>query len=164
MAGRKPIATWILAAAMLGFFALQRALGAVDSTPGLIHMGALYRPRVADAELWRLISCAFLHGGVAHLLFNLAALLLFGMQLERMVGTARYLLIYAGSTIGGSLLSLALNRGFSVGASGALWGLMAAQFVFAWRSKRLLPRPMQRRLLAGAGQGGRTRAALDRTR
>jgi membrane associated rhomboid family serine protease len=151
MAGRTPIATWVLAPTILAFFALQRALGAIDS-PGLIHMGALYRPRVADGELWRLFSCAFLHGNIPHLAFNLVALLLFGMQLERMVGTARYLLIYAASTLGGSVLSLVANRGFSVGASGALWGLMAAQFVFAWRSGRLLPRPVQRRMLTGAGQ------------
>jgi membrane associated rhomboid family serine protease len=133
-------------------FALQLGFRASEDTYALVRMGALAASRVHAGELWRLVSCTFLHAGWLHVALNTFVLLAIGLSLERLLGSARYLLVYVVAALGGSLASLALTKAVSVGASGALWGLMAAQFVVAWRSKNVLPDHMKRAVLRSAGQ------------
>lgn len=82
-------------------------------------------------EWWRLITAAFLHAGIAHIAFNMFALWQMGSALEQMVGPSRFLTLYFVSAIGGSVFSyLGLDpTGASVGASGAIFGLLAAFIV-----------------------------------
>lgn len=81
---------------------------------------------------WRLITSAFLHGGLLHLVFNLLALRSFGVLLENLYGSRRFALLWILAALAGSLLSswghLSLGDGpvASVGASGALFGLIGA--------------------------------------
>ncbi|MFC4014398.1 rhomboid family intramembrane serine protease [Nonomuraea purpurea] len=86
-------------------------------------------------EYYRLISAAFVHGGVLHILFNCWALYAIGPQLERAFGHVRYLALYVISALGGSVLGLWLD-GLdqpTVGASGAIFGLFGAMFVMGRR-------------------------------
>lgn len=138
---RRPFATWAIAVAIAIVFALQLYLGGSDPTaPLLIRMGALARDRVFGGEWWRLLSCTFLHGGPMHVLLNVYVLVVLGSFLERIIGTARFLILYLASAIAGSLGSaLLLKAGFSVGASGAVWGLLGAHAFLAYRSRGLLP-------------------------
>jgi membrane associated rhomboid family serine protease len=152
LAARRPIVTWALAATIAAVFALQLTFRASQDTHALVRMGALLASRVQAGELWRLVSCTFLHAGVLHVALNTFVLLAIGLGLERLLGSARTLLIYLVAALGGSLASLALTKSVSVGASGALWGLMAAQFVVAWRSKNVLPEHMKRAVLRSAAQ------------
>jgi len=152
LASRPPVATWALVAAIGAVFALQLAFHATEDTNALVRMGALLARRVHAGELWRLVSCTFLHAGVVHVALNVLVLLAIGLGLERILGSARYLLVYVVSALGGSVLSLLVTKAVSVGASGALWGLMAAQFVLAWRSKNVLPQHMQAAVLRSAAQ------------
>jgi hypothetical protein len=86
------------------------------------------------------VSCAFIHGGVIHLAFNGYVLWVLGRSLERLLGSARFLALYAVSAVGGSALSLVmLGDRISVGASGALFGLLAFQAGMAWFRSKLLP-------------------------
>jgi rhomboid protease GluP len=90
----------------------------------LIAWGSNYSPLVL-AQPWRLFTSMFLHGGTAHLLLNLSALLLLGVLAEAKVGRWPWLLIYLLSGVGGSLTSWWWHTGGinSVGASGAIFGL-----------------------------------------
>ncbi|CAL1361291.1 unnamed protein product [Linum trigynum] len=91
-------------------------------------MGAMEVEKVVKGHQgWRLISCIWLHAGVFHLLANMISLLIIGIRLEKEFGFIRIGLVYVLSGFGGSLMSaLFLELGISVGASGALFGLLGA--------------------------------------
>jgi rhomboid protease GluP len=137
---RTPWATYALAAIIGVYFALELLWGGSDSMPTLVRMGALVRERALVDEPWRLLSCTFLHAGFMHFAFNVYVLLAIGISLERILGAERFLVLYVASALGGSLAStLLLGEGISVGASGAIWGLLAAEAVLAYRPAGLLP-------------------------
>uniref|UniRef100_A0ACD5VKF7 Uncharacterized protein n=1 Tax=Avena sativa TaxID=4498 RepID=A0ACD5VKF7_AVESA len=98
------------------------------SSATLLEMGALETSKVAkDHEWWRLITCIWLHAGVVHILANMLSLLLIGMRLETEFGFLRIGTLYLISGVGGSLLSaLFMVSNISVGASGALFGLLGS--------------------------------------
>lgn len=91
---------------------------------------------VADGAYWRLITAAFLHGDVMHLAFNMLALYLFGPFVERALGTWRYLTVYLGTAVVASVFVYVLTPAttFTVGASGAIFGLFAIAFVLLLRA------------------------------
>ncbi|KAE8710866.1 Replication factor C 2 isoform 1 [Hibiscus syriacus] len=91
-------------------------------------MGALELNKVVhENQGWRLITCIWLHAGVIHLLANMLSLVFIGIRLEQQFGFVRIGLIYLLSGLGGSILSsLFIQRNISVGASGALFGLLGA--------------------------------------
>ncbi|KAK8512300.1 hypothetical protein V6N13_097048 [Hibiscus sabdariffa] len=101
-------------------------LGPSSST--LQKMGALDVNKVVHGHQgWRLITCNWLHGGVLHLLANMLSLLVIGIRLEREFGFILVGLLYVISGFGGSLMSaLFLQSNISVGASGALFGLLGS--------------------------------------
>lgn len=86
---------------------------------------------VADGEYYRLITAAFLHGGLLHLALNMYALYLFGPPLEQALGRVRFAALYVIAALGGSALSYAFSNPAqpSLGASGAVFGLLGAFFV-----------------------------------
>lgn len=98
------------------------------SSATLEKMGALDVDKVIHHhEGWRLITCMWLHGGVFHLLANMLSLLVIGIRLEQEFGFVRIGLLYLISGFGGSLLSAHfIQSNISVGASGALFGLLGA--------------------------------------
>uniref|UniRef100_J3KWF2 RHOMBOID-like protein n=2 Tax=Oryza brachyantha TaxID=4533 RepID=J3KWF2_ORYBR len=91
-------------------------------------MGALETSKITkDHEGWRLITCIWLHAGVVHILANMLSLLLIGIRLEKEFGFMRIGTLYVISGVGGSLLSaLFMVSNISVGASGALFGLLGS--------------------------------------
>jgi membrane associated rhomboid family serine protease len=116
--------------------------GGNDASFGTIlyRMGANSGVDVKNGQLWRLLASAFLHANVEHIIVNMAALATFGPVLERLLGPRRYIVLYGLSALGGGLASALLRGpGMSVGASGAIWGLMAAGVGLALRPGALLP-------------------------
>jgi membrane associated rhomboid family serine protease len=113
------------------------SLGGVGGT--LYREGALFIERqvgfnevggLAHGEWWRLITAAFLHAGVLHLAMNMLILWLVGAQLETAIGRGRYLLLYLVSGLSGSAGALLLSpNAVTVGASGAIFGLLGALLV-----------------------------------
>jgi membrane associated rhomboid family serine protease len=92
--------------------------------------GALNAPDVADGQLWRLVTAGFLHYNVVHLLLNMFVLYILGGLLEPAIGRLRFGLIYFVSLLAGSFGALLLSpNAFTVGASGAVFGLMGAAVV-----------------------------------
>ncbi|KAL3818101.1 hypothetical protein ACJIZ3_004006 [Penstemon smallii] len=98
------------------------------SSSTLEQLGALEWNKIVHGnEAWRLITCIWLHAGVIHLLANMLSLVFIGIRLEQQFGFIRVGGIYLVSGIGGSILSsLFIQRSISVGASGALFGLLGA--------------------------------------
>ena len=87
-------------------------------------------PAVADGECWRLVTAGFLHAGLLHLLFNMFALYVLGAVLEPAIGRLRFAPIYFVSLLAGSFGALLLEPdALTVGASGAIFGLMGAAVV-----------------------------------
>ncbi|CAL4951499.1 unnamed protein product [Urochloa decumbens] len=98
------------------------------SSATLLKMGALETSKVTkDHEGWRLITCIWLHAGVIHILANMLSLVMIGIRLEKEFGFMRIGTLYVISGVGGSLLSsLFMATNISVGASGALFGLLGS--------------------------------------
>ncbi|KAK8657189.1 hypothetical protein V6N13_035442 [Hibiscus sabdariffa] len=94
----------------------------------LLKLGALeWNMVVFNHQGWRLITCIWLHAGVIHLLANMLSLVFIGIRLEQQFGFVRIGILYLFSGFGGSLLSsLFILNNISVGASGALFGLLGA--------------------------------------
>jgi membrane associated rhomboid family serine protease len=113
-------------------FVLQAVSGgSLTATSGRVfEEGALYGPLVADGEWWRLITSAFLHGGLIHLAFNMLFLWWFGRSLEAVVGSARFIAIYLASALAGAAGALLISpTTLTVGASGAVFGILGAGLV-----------------------------------
>lgn len=93
---------------------------------------------VADGGVFRLIGSGFVHYGPIHLLVNMFALYLIGRDVELVLGRARYLAVYFLSLLGGSASVMVLENPLTltVGASGAVFGLLGAQAVILLRLKR----------------------------
>lgn len=119
--GRTPVTFGLIALNVLVYL-LQVA------DPSLTYRYGLLPLAVEAGQYERLLTSAFLHGGVLHLASNMLALFIVGAPLERVLGTGRYLAIYLGSALGGSLLALLLSPPdtLGVGASGAVFGLFGA--------------------------------------
>ena len=99
----------------------------------LIRMGANNALLLKHYEVWRLITYMFLHGSLIHLLVNMYSLLIVGRQIESFFGKWKFLVIYLVSGLAGGLLSAALNGTItSVGASGAIFGLLGSMLYFGF--------------------------------
>ena len=108
-------------------------------TGTLIFMGAMYGPWVQQGELWRLVSCLFLHGDGTHILLNGIALYGLGRLSESVYGPIRFLWLFIVAGVCGSTLSFLGGNTASVGASGSIFGLMGACIVFGFRYRLVLP-------------------------
>ena len=105
----------------------------------LVYLGAMYGPRVSDGEVWRLVSCLFLHGDGMHILLNGLALYGLGRLCESVYGPVRFLWLFLVAGICGSTLTWLGGNTASVGASGSIFGLMGACIVFGYRYRLVLP-------------------------
>ena len=120
-----PIVTYVLIGINLLMFVLQ------STSVGLERDLVLWPPAVADGDLYRLLTSAFLHYGLTHILFNMWALYVVGAPLELALGRLRFLALYLLSALGGSVLVYLLSElnSATAGASGAVFGLFGAMFV-----------------------------------
>ena len=101
--------------------------------------GARFNLAIRAGELWRFITPVFLHGSVPHIFFNMYALLSIGTLLEKHFGHGRFALLYFLGAFSGNVMSFLLTgeNGFSVGASTAVFGLVAAEVAFFYHNRKL---------------------------
>lgn len=103
----------------------------------LIIMGAKVNSLIDKGQVWRLITCAFLHGGLIHIFFNMYALKILGPEIEYVYGKIKYLVIYLLSAIAASIFSYIFGpQSVSVGASGAIFGLFGAMLIFGIKHRK----------------------------
>jgi membrane associated rhomboid family serine protease len=136
---RQPWATAALMLLIALVFGLEALWGGVDLPPLLLAMGSLVPELGWAGEWWRFFACAFLHGGLLHVGMNLLVLWMLGRSLERAIGATRFLVVYFCAALAGALASSLVVEGQSVGASGAIWGLLAAEAAMAFYPQPLLP-------------------------
>ncbi len=112
----------------------------------LEHYGARINGMIRAGQVWRFFTPALLHGSPPHIIFNMYALLSFGSSLERQFGHARFLWLYVLTAFSGNVLSFffANDNGVSVGASTAIFGLVAAEGVFLFQNRVLFGRQFGR--------------------
>lgn len=124
-----PAVTYTLIAVNVLMFVFQTV------STGLQGVLVLRPAAVADGEFYRLITSAFMHYGLTHLLFNMWALYVVGPPLEMWLGRLRYGSLYIMSALGGSVLVYLLSplNAATAGASGAVFGLFGAAFVVGRR-------------------------------
>ena len=120
-----PMVTYVLIAINVIAFVVQMASSRVEAE------FVMWSPAVAHGELYRLLTSAFLHSGITHILFNMFALFVVGPPLEIWLGRVRFIALYLLSALGGSVLIYLFSpvNAPTLGASGAVFGLFAATFV-----------------------------------
>ncbi len=118
-------------------------------TATLIRWGALWRPAVNAGEWWRLFTAMFLHGNWEHLLVNGYALFMLGRFCEEVFGPLRYFVTYVAGGLAGAAASTLNTQqpGLSVGASGAIMGLLGALIVVLILRRGTWPEAWRRALL-----------------
>jgi membrane associated rhomboid family serine protease len=146
VAGRRPYVTYVLLGVNVAVYAAGVVLSSIVSggagTFGrgggiLTQLGALYGPAVARGDWWRLVTSGFLHANIVHIAFNMIALYVLGQITENALGRLGFTVLYFTSLLAGSLGALIMSAySPTVGASGAIFGLMGAA-VIGQRSARL---------------------------
>lgn len=139
-----PTVTYALISITVVVYLLQLAsvmwLGyAVAEIDWLELYGARFNAAIRAGELWRFITPVFLHGSMAHIFFNMYALLSLGTFLERHFGHTRFTLLYFLSGFAGNVFSFLFTgeNGFSIGASTAVFGLIGAEVIFFYQNRKL---------------------------
>lgn len=99
----------------------------------ILNRFCLYGPNIREyGEYYRLITSGFLHGNILHLTLNCYALYIIGSQVESYMGKTKFIIIYLFSLLMGSLMSITLSSYPSIGASGAIFGLMGSLLCFGY--------------------------------
>ena len=126
---KTPVVTYALIAINIIVFLLQYLHEDITLNYSVYNLGV-----IKYQEYYRIFTGMFLHAGIIHLAFNMYALYILGKQLESFLGKTKYILVYLGSGIFGSLMSLAINSGvvMGVGASGAIFGLIGSILCFGY--------------------------------
>lgn len=115
----------------------------------LLEVGGLVHFKVVHGEWYRLISSMFLHFNFEHILMNMLSLFIFGKIVESIIGSWRMLIIYIISGLYGNFVSLSFNTTtISVGASGAIFGLIGSIFVIMYLSKNFNKKMIGQLLIA----------------
>jgi len=143
----RPTATYTLMAIIGIFYVLQVLTDRLIYPDFLFAYLGKVNTYILAGQVWRLITPILLHGSLLHVISNLYALFVLGMQLEGIYGHRRFVELFFISAFGGNVLSFVLMPAPSLGASTAIFGLLAAEIIFVLQNKSYL--------------GGRTRSLLS---
>jgi membrane associated rhomboid family serine protease len=133
----EPIVTYGLIGVNVLIYLITVAQGSGINSPGgsLFAKWVLYGPAVANGDWWRLLTSAFLHANILHIGLNMLAVGWLGATVERYVGHLRYLALYIVSGLAGSAGALvATPTGITVGASGAVFGILGALLIMEYEA------------------------------
>lgn len=131
-----PLVACSLIAVNIAAFAWEAAVGALQNEQAILAAGAVNWPELQRGEYWRLATSMFLHADASHLVGNCVALYILGMAAEHGFGSGKTLVGYLAIGVAASLLSVWLQPVPTVGASGAIFGLMGAVMIFMHRHRR----------------------------
>lgn len=132
-AARHAPATLLLLGACVAVFMIVESRGSTEDVATLVRFGAAERSRVWAGQPWRLVTAAFLHIGLLHLVWNVVAMFGWCAPVERALGSVRFLVVYLCAAVAGSATSIIAWDVVSAGASGAGFGVIGASLVLEWR-------------------------------
>ena len=130
---------WTLAMGLIG--------GSFNDLNVIAKFGATSKSLLRIGQVYRLITYTFLHAGFVHLLCNMYSLYIVGSQIEAKFGKIRFLLIYFISGICGGLLSAGFTNSLTLGASGAIFGVLGAMLYFGMRFRLYLKDSVTKRII-----------------
>ena len=133
----KPWATYTIIAVTVLIFGAQQLSQYLTSYDLPFIFGGKINQFILRGEVWRLFTPIFLHGSILHIAFNMYALFTIGPGLERHYGHNRFLILYFLCGYTGNVLSFLLTASPSLGASTAVFGLVAAEVVFIYQNRTL---------------------------
>jgi membrane associated rhomboid family serine protease len=131
------LVTKIMIAINVAIYLVTAVQGIGLNAPGgtLFNKMFLYGPYVHQGDWWRLITAAFLHASIIHIGFNMFALYVIGTPVENYLGRIRYLGLYLVSGLAGSAGALVVTpNALTVGASGAIFGILGAMLILEWQA------------------------------
>jgi membrane associated rhomboid family serine protease len=163
MRGRQPVVTFALVLVNVLIFLLMLWSSDGDAFSSVLHggpvadntvrnWGAQSPSLIEHGQWWRLFSEMFLHASLTHIVFNMASLLAIGTLAERLYGSMKFLAIYLGAGLIGSLVSFsyAVAQGnlsvLGVGASGAIFGVAGALLTVRFQNTDVIPAALRRRV------------------
>ncbi len=142
-----PYVTYALLAVTVVVYLLQMASKQLSGIDLVAMWGMKSNVAIESGQWWRLVTPMFLHGGIFHIGFNMYALYVLGPGLERFYGKWSYLLLYLVAGVAGNVFSFIFSTYNSLGASTAIFGLLAAQGVFLYQHRDMFGKSAQRSLL-----------------
>jgi rhomboid protease GluP len=147
---RRTPATKVFFAINLVVFLLMALAGGSMNNPTLMAFGVKSNPDIAAGQWWRFVTPIFIHIGLLHLLFNSYALWIVGPQVEKLYGSAGFVILYILTGIAGVAGSYFYHPGVnSAGASGAIFGLFGVLLVFGIRYRNSIPPEFKRAVGTG---------------
>ena len=146
---KNPTVTYAIMSLCIVLFILMYVLGYGSEDKGtLLYFGANLDYLVKEGQVYRLLTCIFLHIGLFHLLCNMYSLYVVGKEIENLYGKIKYLIIFFGSGICGSIMSIAFTKNtISAGASGAIFGLLGSLLYFGYYYRNYLGNSIKRSVL-----------------
>ncbi len=126
---KKPIVTWTLIILYALIFFGTNLMNVYEDS---LDWFCVYGPLIRVGEYYRLLTGTFLHGDIFHLAFNCYSLYIVGSQMESFLGKTKFTIIYFFSALLGSLFSITFNQYASIGASGAIFGLLGSMLYFGY--------------------------------
>ena len=117
------------------------------SANNLLKYGANYQSYIKAGEWYRLFSCMFVHASVIHLVLNMYALKIIGSQVESYLGKIKYIIVFIVSGLIGSLFSAIFTKAVSVGASGAIFGILGSLLYFTYHYRIVLGNALKYEIL-----------------
>ncbi len=142
---KKLIVTYLIMLICILMYVLVVFMGA--SNKAYLLLGANLKALVKSGQIYRLITYAFLHGGLVHLIANMYSLYIIGSQIENNYGKLKFIFIYLVSALTGGLLSAIFNNNISIGASGAIFGLLGALVYFGFHFRLYLSDALKTRIV-----------------
>ena len=130
-----PVVTYALIGANIVIFLIMMLSGHFNYITNLF---CNYGDAVRMGQYYRLLTSAFIHGGILHLVVNMYSLYIVGSQVESYMGKFKYCIIYLFSAFIGNLLSITVSSYASVGASGAIFGLLGSLLYFGYHYRVFL--------------------------
>jgi rhomboid protease GluP len=141
LGAKTPWVTYLLMGLCIVVYLLQML---TESTGGVdipLALGAKINAAIYVGQYWRLFTPALLHGSITHILFNMYALYVVGRSIEQFYGHGRYFLLFWLTAFSGNVFSFLFSSATSVGASTAIFGIIAAQGVFIYRNRKFFRNP-----------------------
>src|ERR1051326_8764119 len=141
--GRRTPFTYFFLALNLLIFVLMALAGSSDET--LLAFGVKANQEIARGQWWRFVTPIFIHIGLLHIFFNSYALWIVGPQVEKLYGSARFVILYVMTGIAGVAGSYFYHpETVSAGASGAIFGLFGVLVGFGIRYRSAIPNTRDR--------------------
>lgn len=142
---KKILMTYIIMAICVVMYLITVLMGL--NNMNLLLLGANNSELLKHGQIYRLITYGFLHGSIIHLISNMYCLYVIGSQVENNLDKKRFLTVYFISMITGGLLSALFNDGISIGASGAIFGLLGALLYFGLHFRLYLSEALRTRII-----------------